>query len=228
MEIVLENVHKDYALGKTRVPALRGIDLSVKARDFITLAGSSGSGKTTLLNLMGCIDTPTTGTVRMDHTDLNRLDLTQRACLRNEKIGFIFQAFNLVPVLDVYENVELPARIGRKRRLDPGFRDWVMHLVDAVGLGDRVKHKPEELSGGQRQRVAIARALVNRPDLVLADEPTANLDSDTAVRILDLMRRLNEQEKTTFVFSTHDPDIVARCDRVIRMKDGRIVEGISS
>jgi putative ABC transport system ATP-binding protein len=223
MDIVLRNVKKQYPLGKATVRALNGIDFRVPPRAFITVAGPSGSGKTTLLNLIGCLDTASEGTVLLDDVDVKRLGPTQRAYLRNEKIGFIFQSFNLIPVLDVYENVELPARVGRRKKNGAALRDWIMHLIEAVGLEDRIKHRPEELSGGQRQRVAIARALVNRPELVLADEPTANLDSDTAMTILDLMRRLNAEERTTFVFSTHDPDIIERCDSVVRIKDGLLV-----
>ncbi len=220
MEIQLRNVKKEYALGKAKVRALNGIDFDIRPRDFITIAGPSGSGKTSLLNLVGCLDTPTEGAVLLDDVNVTTLNLAQRAHLRNEKIGFIFQSFNLLPVLNVYENVELPARVGKKRRVSRELHDWIMHLIGAVGLQDRVDHRPEELSGGQRQRVAIARALVNNPELVLADEPTANLDSDTAVRILDLMRKLNEEEHTAFVFSTHDQDIIERCSRVVRIKDG--------
>lgn len=223
MEILLRNVKKEYSLGKSKVEALKGINYQINPRDFLTFAGPSGSGKTSLLNLIGCLDTPSSGEVLFDGVDVKTLDLTARAYLRNEKIGFIFQSFNLVPVLNVYENIELPARIGRKRTDSKQLRDWIMHLVAAVELGDRVNHRPDELSGGQRQRVAIARALVNKPELVLADEPTANLDSDTAVKILDLMRKLNTEEKTTFIFSTHDQEIIDRCDRVVRLKNGQLL-----
>lgn len=222
MDVVLINVKKEYVLGKTRVSALNGVDLKIGARDFITVAGPSGSGKTTLLNMLGCLDTPQEGDILFDGGNGNRLSLVERARLRNEKIGYIFQSFNLMPVLNVYENIELPAQIGRKKTDRKALREWVMHLVESVGLTDRVKHRPDELSGGQRQRVAIARALVNRPELVLADEPTANLDSDTAFRILELLRKLNRDEKTALVFSTHDQDIIAQCDQVLKMKDGRI------
>jgi putative ABC transport system ATP-binding protein len=223
MEIVLRNVKKEYLLGQSTVAALGGISYRIQPRDFLTFAGPSGSGKTSLLNLVGCLDTPTEGEVLFDGVDVKTLNLTERAYLRNEKIGFIFQSFNLVPVLNIYENIELPARIGRKRTNARELREWIMHLVEAVGLGDRVKHRPDELSGGQRQRVAIARALVNKPELVLADEPTANLDSDTALKILDLMRKLNRDEQTTFLFSTHDQEIIDRCDRVVRLRNGMLV-----
>jgi len=204
------------------VEALKGIDFQVGARDFITIAGPSGSGKTSLLNMLGCLDTPASGAVEFDGVDVQSLDLTQRAVLRNEKIGYIFQSFNLMPVLNVYENIELPARIGRRRVQPRQLKEWIMHLVDSVGLSERVKHRPDELSGGQRQRVAIARALVNKPELLLADEPTANLDGETAQKILELLRKVNKEEQTALVFSTHDQDIIDQCDRVVRMKSGLV------
>lgn len=223
MEIKLTNVSKEYDLGATKVHALRDINFAVNADDFITIAGPSGSGKTTILNMLGCLDTPTSGTVTFDGVDSSKLDLKEQALLRNEKIGIIFQSFNLVPVLSVYENIELPTLIGEKPQKRKDTKEWIMHLIESVGLQDRVHHKPEELSGGQRQRVAIARALVNRPQLVLADEPTANLDSVTSLRILELMRQLNKDESTAFVFSTHDPEIIEHCDTVVKMRDGAIL-----
>ena len=222
METILNKVDKEYSLGNTKVKALNGVDLIIRSQDFITVAGPSGSGKTTLLNMLGCLDTPCSGEVLFDGVNSNSLSLSERAHLRNEKVGFIFQSFNLMPVLNVYENIELPAKIGRKKQSNKELQEWIMHLVDSVGLADRVKHRPDELSGGQRQRVAIARALVNKPELVLADEPTANLDSNTGMRILDLMRKLNQEEQTAFVFSTHDPDVIDLCDHVVRMKNGSI------
>jgi len=223
MEIVLSNVKKEYTLGKTKVEALKGVNFKALSGDFITIAGPSGSGKTSMLNMLGCLDTPVAGDVLFDGVDVKSLDHNDKAYLRNEKIGYIFQSFNLMPVLNVYENIELPARIGRKRSDSKQLKDWIMHLINAVGLEDRVMHRPDELSGGQRQRVAIARALVNKPELVLADEPTANLDSNTAQRILELMRKLNKEEETAFIFSTHDQEIIDQCDRVVRMKDGLLV-----
>jgi len=222
VETILNKVDKEYSLGNTKVKALNGVDLIIRSQDFITVAGPSGSGKTTLLNMLGCLDTPCSGEVLFDGVNSNSLSLSERAHLRNEKVGFIFQSFNLMPVLNVYENIELPAKIGRKKQSNKELQEWIMHLVDSVGLADRVKHRPDELSGGQRQRVAIARALVNKPELVLADEPTANLDSNTGMRILDLMRKLNQEEQTAFVFSTHDPDVIDLCDHVVRMKNGSI------
>lgn len=224
MEIILKDVKKDYTLGKTKVPALHGVSLTIKAGDFLTVAGPSGSGKTSLLNILGCLDKPQEGEVIFDGANVNQLDITERAHLRNEKIGYVFQSFNLMPVLNVYENIELPARIGRKRQDEKKLRDWIMHLIDAVGLSERINHRPEELSGGQRQRVAIARALVNKPKLLLADEPTANLDSDTAVKILDLLRKFNREEKTALVFSTHDQEIIDQCHDVLRMRNGVLMK----
>jgi len=223
MKIKLTNVSKEYDLGATKVQALKDINFTVESNDFITIAGPSGSGKTSILNMLGCLDTPTAGSVTFDGVDSSKLDLTKQALLRNEKIGIIFQSFNLVPVLSVFENIELPTVIGDKPKKRKETKDWIMHLIQSVGLDDRVDHKPEELSGGQRQRVAIARALVNRPQLVLADEPTANLDSVTSMMILDLMRELNKKENTAFVFSTHDPEIIELCDSVVRMRDGKII-----
>jgi len=228
MKTKLTNLSKEYILGSTKVLALDSIDFIVGDSDFITIAGPSGSGKTTMLNMLGCIDTPSTGTVTLDDVYVNELSLAERAVIRNEKIGMIFQSFNLMPVLSVYENIELPTLIGKKAKKSKETEEWIMHLVSAVGLEDRVKHKPDELSGGQRQRVAIARALVNKPQLILADEPTANLDTDTSFKILELMRQLNKNENCAFVFSTHDPEIVNLCDYVVRMRDGRIVQSSSS
>lgn len=228
MEIKLSQVNKNYQLGETTVTALNNVNFIVDSNNFITIAGPSGSGKTTMLNMLGCIDTPTNGAVTFDGVDSNKLDLKQRALLRNEKIGIIFQSFNLMPVLNVYENIELPTLIGKNTRSKKETKEWIMHLIDAVGLSDRVTHRSDELSGGQRQRVAIARALVNQPELVLADEPTANLDSATSLKILSLMRQLNKDQKTAFVFSTHDPEIIEHCDTVVRMRDGKILEGVDS
>ncbi|MET1255512.1 ABC transporter ATP-binding protein [Aliikangiella maris] len=223
MKIRLENVSKEYNLGKTKVRALDNVNFQVDEQEFITIAGPSGSGKTTLLNVLGCLDTPSEGSVYFDDKKISDLSLAKKADLRNEKIGFIFQSFNLIPVLSVYENIELPTLIGHKKTKSKETRDWIMHLISAVGLENRVKHRPDELSGGQRQRVAIARALVNKPACILADEPTANLDSDTSFMILELLQQLNRDEKTSFVFCTHDVDIISQCSSVVRIKDGQIV-----
>jgi putative ABC transport system ATP-binding protein len=219
--VQMSGVVKDYALGRTVVHALRGIDLDIERGDFAVVAGPSGSGKTTLLNLIGCVDTPSSGSVKVDGQETASLRDRQLTRLRLNRIGFIFQTFNLVNVLDVFQNVELPlllqGTLGRAER-----RDRVHKLVDRVGLGDHLRHRPSELSGGQRQRVAIARALVSQPALVLADEPTANLDSETGNSIIDLMRELNRDRGTTFLFSTHDPDVMRQAGRIIRLRDGRL------
>ncbi len=221
-EIVqLDNVVKDYPLGKTVVRALRGVDLAIAKAEFTTVAGPSGSGKTTLLNLIGCVDVATSGTVVVDGQRTDRLDDKKLTELRLHKLGFIFQSFNLVQVLSVYQNVEFPLLLqgghsGRQRR------KMVEEIVDRVGLGSYLKHRPNELSGGQRQRVAIARALVGNPTLVLADEPTGNLDTQTGQSIIDLMKQMNRENQTTFIFSTHDPRVMEQAHRVIELVDGQI------
>jgi putative ABC transport system ATP-binding protein len=222
--VALEDVHKDYPLGRTVVTAVRGVSLTVGRGEFMALAGPSGSGKTTLLNLIGCVDTATSGRVMVDGHDTARLGEKGLTKLRLERLGFIFQSFNLVAVLDVFQNIEFPLLLQKK--LGKSERNArVTEIMERVGLSKQAKQRPAELSGGQRQRVAIARALVSRPALVLADEPTANLDSETGERIIDLMRELNRAEGTTFVFSTHDPKIMNHADRLVRIADGRVVEG---
>jgi putative ABC transport system ATP-binding protein len=221
--IEVKDVKKDYPLGKTTVHALRGVDLAVAEGAFISIIGPSGSGKTTLLNIIGCIDNPTTGSVKVQGDEITELNDKQVTDLRLHKIGFIFQTFNLIPVLNVRENVEFPLLLMKKpKKAEVDSR--VEKLIEEVGLLEFIEHKPAELSGGQRQRVAIARALVTNPDIVLADEPTANLDSETSQSILQLMRELNEKEKTTFIFSTHDPDVLKYADNILKIKDGLIVE----
>jgi putative ABC transport system ATP-binding protein len=219
--VSVRNVSKDYMLGKTVVPALRDVSLEVADGEFLSIAGPSGSGKTTLLNLVGCVDTPTSGTVVVAGSDTATLSERALTELRLRTIGFIFQSFNLVSVLSVFQNVEFPlllqgtlAKPERSRR--------VHELMEAVGLSEHERHRPSELSGGQRQRVAIARALVTRPKLVLADEPTANLDSATGANIIDLMRDMNRRDGTTFLFSTHDPKVMAHANAIVRIADGRI------
>jgi putative ABC transport system ATP-binding protein len=215
-------VHKEYHLDKVVVPALRGVSLDVHAGEFISIAGPSGSGKTTLLNLIGCVDTATHGLVEVAGKDTRTLAETKLTDLRLRTIGFIFQSFNLVSVLDVFQNVEFPlllqGKISRTER-----RTRVMNLLEQVGLDEHVRHRPSELSGGQRQRVAVARALVTRPQIVLADEPTANLDSVTGQNIIDLMREMNLKQGTTFIFSTHDPKVMAHAQAVVQLADGKIV-----
>ncbi|MDF1561840.1 MAG: ABC transporter ATP-binding protein [Deltaproteobacteria bacterium] len=218
----LEGVEKDYELGKTIVPALREIDLEIARGEFTTIAGPSGSGKTTLLNLVGCVDVATRGEVHVDGHETHNLSDRALTTLRLNTLGFIFQSFNLVPVLSVFQNVELPlllgGRLSKKER-----KERVEEIMERVGLADQLRKRPNELSGGQRQRVAIGRALVGRPKIVLADEPTANLDSKTGANIIDLMRELNQQDHTTFIFSTHDPRVWEHARRIIKLEDGRIV-----
>jgi putative ABC transport system ATP-binding protein len=216
--VELEAVEKVYRLGETRVHALQGVDLSLSEGEFVAIWGPSGSGKTSLLNLVGVIDDPTAGVVRIEGTEVSRLSENQKAELRNRHIGFIFQSFNLVPVLSALENVMLPLQI----RGGADARTKALRRLEEVGLADFVRHRPDKLSGGQRQRVAIARALVTGPGLVIADEPTANLDSETSHHIIELMRNLNEAEGTTFIFSTHDPRLLDQVKRLVRLEDGRI------
>ncbi len=216
----VKGITKEYHLGKTVIEALRGVDFSVRPGDFVSIVGPSGCGKTTLLNIIGCIDKPTAGTVILDGVDVSTFDDDREADTRLAHIGFIFQSFNLVGVLDVRENIEFPLILAKLPKAERKAR--VDYLVDLVGLSDFVKHKPDELSGGQRQRVAIARALVNKPSLVIADEPTANLDSATSLVIMEAMRRLNEEEKVTFIFSTHNELIERYATRVLCIKDGLI------
>jgi putative ABC transport system ATP-binding protein len=219
--VELSGVKKTYRLGATTVHALRGVDLALRAGEFTALVGASGSGKSTLLNLVGCLDQPDAGSVRLEGTEVAGLSDDQKSALRNRKIGFIFQSFNLVPVLTVVENVELPLVINPD--VPAGERrDRALSALDDVGLRDQARHLPDRLSGGQRQRVAIARALVTGPLLVLADEPTASLDSVTTHRIVDLMLELNERRRVTFFFSTHDEKLMARVARIVRIHDGVI------
>jgi putative ABC transport system ATP-binding protein len=221
--VSLVDVHKSYRLGDTRVHALRGASLDLRPGEFTALVGPSGSGKSTLLNMVGCIDEPDRGSVLLEGADVAHLPDDARARLRNEKIGFIFQSFNLVPVLNVYENVELPLLI--QLRLDATERRRrIRQALDDVNLADFARQLPDRLSGGQRQRVAIARALVTAPRLVLADEPTANLDSTTAHHIVDLMIELNRTRTVTFLFSTHDEKLMGRVARVVHIADGVIVD----
>lgn len=219
----LRDVKKDYWLGSVVVPAVKGVSFSIRAGDFVSVTGPSGSGKSTVLNLIGLIDTPTAGCIQLNGQVINDLADREMTRLRHEVIGFIFQSFNLIPVLTVRENVEFPLLLGRKPAKEWMQKEFVDYLIHEVGLDRFSHHRPNELSGGQRQRVAIARALVTNPLLVLADEPTANLDSATGDAILDLMRRIHEERGTTFVFSTHDPRITAQVDHVIQLRDGLVV-----
>lgn len=221
--IELQGVTKDYQLGKTTVHALKGVDLSIDPGEFTVVLGPSGSGKTTLLNIIGCLDRATVGMYKLDGEDISGRDFNDLAEVRNQKIGFIFQSFNLIPVLNVTENIEFPLMVRSNVGPADERRERILSLAREVGLEEFLAHKPDELSGGQRQRVAIARALITDPKLVLADEPTANLDSVTSQQILDLMLRLNREKGVTFLFSTHDPRIVKHARRVMQISDGRMV-----
>jgi len=219
--IELVNAVKEYRNGKAVVPALRGITLSIAGGEFLSIAGPSGSGKSTLLNVIGCIDSLTSGTIRLAGRDVGGLRDDELAALRREKIGFVFQSFNLIPVLTVYENVAFALELlGSKGR---DGRGEVLRILSEVGLEGLERRRPGELSGGQQQRVAIARALVKKPALVLADEPTANLDSKTGEEILKLMKDLNEKHGTIFVFSTHDRMVMDYAERLVLLHDGLVV-----
>jgi len=220
--VQVTNVQKLYRLGRVDVRALRDVTLDIEHGGFVALAGPSGSGKTTLLNLIGCVDKPSAGRIVLDGVDVTGVPLHKLASTRREMLGYVFQTFNLIPVLTAYENVEYPLLmngVGRRQRAAA-----VRHWLHAVGLDTVARHRPDQLSGGQRQRVAIARAMAGEPQLILADEPTANLDSDTGAQILDLMQRLNEETRRTFVFATHDPAVMARATRVVHLRDGQIVQ----
>ncbi|MCB9757360.1 MAG: ABC transporter ATP-binding protein [Candidatus Omnitrophica bacterium] len=219
--IQISNVSRTYQLNSISVEALKNVNLTVAAGEFLALAGPSGSGKTTLLNIMGCIDKPTTGEVLFDNIPTASLSNDQLSDLRAEKISFVFQNFNLFPVLTAVENVEYALFL--KKMTAAQRRKEAEAALDMMGLLHLAKHKPLEMSGGQQQRVAIARAIVREPLLILADEPTANLDHKTGEEIVDLMREINRQKKTTFIFSTHDQKVIDRADRVVRIWDGEIV-----
>jgi putative ABC transport system ATP-binding protein len=217
----LKKVKKIYKQGKIEVPALRGLDLTVKEGEFTTIFGPSGSGKTTLLNMIGCLDTPTEGEIHLNGNKINDLSKKELAMTRRYNIGFIFQSYNLIPVLTAYENVEFAIRlIGNISEKE--MREKVLNMLREVGLEGKENRKPNELSGGEKQRVAIARALVKEPKIVLADEPTANLDSETAQDVIKNMTKMNEELGTTFIFSTHDPQIMEYAHRFINLKDGMI------
>lgn len=213
------NIHKTYLLGKRALEVLRGVDVELRPGDFLALRGASGAGKSTLLYLLGGLDTPTQGEILLAGRNLAQLDRGELARLRNKEVGFIFQAYYLLPELDALENVCLPARMARMPGAEAEARG--LELLDRVGLKDRIEHKPYELSGGEQQRVAIARALINDPDLVLADEPTGNLDSHTGQEIIELLVALRSEKNTTLVIATHDATVAARAPSVIELVDGR-------
>jgi putative ABC transport system ATP-binding protein len=219
--IEIKGLKKEYELGDTKVHALRGIDFEVNQGDFMSIIGPSGSGKTTLLNIIGCIDFATEGSIKVGGNEITAMNDREITDMRLNKIGFIFQTFNLIPVLDVIENVEFPLLL-MKKYSKAEVRKRAEKLIEEVGLKEFAVHRPSELSGGQRQRVAIARALVTNPDIVLADEPTANLDSVTGASILELMKEMNRLEKTTFIFSTHDANVLKYANNITKIKDGLI------
>ncbi len=221
MEVTrIENVSKDYTVGKVVTQALRSINLTIQDKEFTALVGPSGSGKTTLLQLIGCLDQPTTGKVFVNSKDVSKLNRNQRADIRRGTIGFVFQFFALIPTLSAYENIELPMLLCN---MNPSERkERVNYLLDLVDLSDRANHKPDQMSGGQQQRVAVARALATKPVLVLADEPTANLDTDNGRQVMETMVRLNEETGVTFIFATHDPRVIHYARRVVTLHDGQI------
>ena len=212
---------KNFHLGKTLIHALKNVDFAVSEKEFLAIAGPSGSGKSTLLNLIGCIDLPTSGTIKIDGIDVSALSSDELADLRAKKIGFIFQMFNLIPVLSAFENIEYP--LLRKKIKRHVRKEKVMDALKNVGLESFAMHKPDELSGGQRQRVAIARALISKPKIILADEPTANLDHKTGTDVLEVMKNINEDQGTVFIFSTHDPKVMSIASRIVQLADGKVI-----
>ncbi|MCS7274233.1 MAG: ABC transporter ATP-binding protein [Candidatus Bipolaricaulota bacterium] len=223
--IQLKNVQKVYPMGEVSVPALRGIDLTIQPGEFVAIMGPSGSGKSTLMHVLGCLDLPSGGVVQLDGHDVTKLDEDTLAQIRGKKIGFVFQTFNLIPTLTALENVELPLFFQGVPRHERRAR--AAELLSKVGLGGRLHHKPAQLSGGERQRVAIARALANDPEIILADEPTGNLDSESGEAILELLAQLHREGKT-IILVTHNPEAAAYAQRILRIKDGRLVEEVTN
>jgi putative ABC transport system ATP-binding protein len=222
----LDGVTKDYPLGSTVVKALRGLDLSIESGEIVAIMGPSGSGKSTLMHILGALDTPTGGTASLEGHDLQELSENELVTLRGKKVGFVFQTFNLIQALTAQQNVELPMIfLGVKKS---ARAERARALLEKVGLGERMAHRPNELSGGERQRVAIARALANDPEIILADEPTGNLDSETGATILELLKRLSIDEGKTMILITHDPDAAAIASRIIRLRDGRVIQEVRS
>lgn len=221
--IRMKELKKIYHQGKIEVPALRGIDMEIEAGEFTTVFGPSGSGKTTLLNMIGCLDRSTEGEIYFDGCSINQLNRKELAEIRRYNLGFVFQSYNLIPVLSAFENVEFAVRLIDKHNKKER-KEMVMKILSEVGLEELADRMPNELSGGQKQRVAVARALVKEPKLVLADEPTANLDSKTSLEVLELMKKMNKELNTTFIFSTHDPQVMEYARRLVEIKDGKITK----
>ena len=221
MEVAkVEKVTKTFKIGEVETRALRGVDLTIENGEFTALVGPSGSGKTTLLQLLGCLDQPTSGKVLINGTDVTKLNRNQRADLRKSALGFVFQFFALIPTLTAYENVEMPLLLDHHTSTER--RERVNQLLESVGLADRAHHRPDQLSGGEQQRVAVARALASNPSLILADEPTANLDTENGKQVMEIMQKLNEETGVTFVFATHDPRVINYARRVVALHDGLI------
>ena len=220
--IELRDVTRVYKIGEVETRALRGVNLTIEEGEFTAIVGPSGSGKTTMLQLMGCLDRPSGGRVHINGQDVTRLNANKRADLRKGTIGFVFQFFALIPGLTAYENVELPLLLSGTKKAQR--RERVNELLEAVGISDRARHRPDQMSGGEQQRVAIARALATHPVLVLADEPTANLDTDNGRQIMEIMQRLNQETGTTFVFASHDPRVISFAQRVVELRDGKVTE----
>ncbi|MCX6099671.1 MAG: ABC transporter ATP-binding protein [Candidatus Bipolaricaulota bacterium] len=220
----LRDITKDYALGQTIVHALRGLDLAIEKGEIVAIMGPSGSGKSTLMHLLGALDTPSAGTASLEGHNLHELSENELVTLRGKKVGFVFQTFNLIQSLTAQKNVELPMIFQGVRKNARAER--ARALLEKVGLGERMKHRPNELSGGERQRVAIARALANDPEILLADEPTGNLDSETGATILELLKKLSIDEGKTMILITHDPDAAAIAHRIVRLRDGRVVQEV--
>ena len=223
MEVVkIENVTRSYQIGKVETQALRGVNLSIESGEFTALVGPSGSGKTTLLQMIGCLDQPSTGKVFINNKEVTTLNRNQRADMRRGTIGFIFQFFALIPTLTAYENVEMPLLLNGHTPKER--KERVMELLKAVDLADRANNRPDQLSGGQQQRVAVARALAPSPKLILADEPTANLDTTNGQQVMEIMKKLNQETGVTFVFATHDPRVIGYATRTVTLQDGLIVK----
>ena len=225
MELIrLDDIYKTYHVGELDVPVLRGVTLSIKRGELIALVGASGSGKSTLMNILGCLDHPSSGKYWLDNEEVSAFDADQRAMVRNKKIGFVFQSFNLLARTSAIENVMMPLSYTASHLSEKEGRKRAEAMLDLVGLGDRMDHEPSQLSGGQQQRVAIARSLINHPPLLFADEPTGNLDSHTTEDVLRMLEKLNKEEGITIIIVTHDTNVASHAKRVIRMMDGVIVD----